>query len=75
MLSDDDQGKKIAEDQRLSLIEEEKAKRAVFSADTAEANARETKALASNMSEDTDIAKASQVKNQLSRRNNPRKGS
>ena len=63
LLSDDDK-KKIAEDQRLSLIEEEKSKRAVFSADTAEATARETKALAS-MSED-DIAKASQVKNQLS---------
>ena len=63
LLSDDDK-KKIAEDQKLSLIEEEKAKRAVFSADTAEATARETKALAS-MSED-DIAKASQVKNQLS---------
>lgn len=63
LLSDDDK-KKIAEDQRLSLIEEEKSKRAVFSADTAEATARETKALAS-MSEE-DIAKASQVKNQLS---------
>ena len=63
LLSDDDK-KKIAEDQRLSLIEEEKSKRAVLSADTAEATVRETKALAS-MSEE-DIAKASQVKNQLS---------
>jgi len=63
LLSDDDK-KKIAEDQRLSLIEEEKSKRAVFSADTAEATVRETKALAS-MS-DEDIAKASQVKNKLS---------
>ena len=63
LLSDDDK-KKIAEDQKLSLIEEEKKRQALAAADTAEAKVRETKALAS-MSED-DIAKASQVKNQLS---------
>jgi hypothetical protein len=63
LLSDDDK-KKIAEDQRLSLIEEEKKRQAVAAADTAEARVRETKALASMSPKD--IAKATEVKDQIS---------